>query len=316
MVIDGLLHRVIMPSIMETVPKPILASEMLSSTTDQVPPSVSSGWASIDRILGGHGWQAGQVSEISGASGSGKTQICLVSAVKLLLEHDNSRVIWIETNNGSFSAERANNTAKAQLKKIASKQDSRDIETRLRHVLDRITIYTCPDINSLLDTIQQLHAELPPLANRPPIFVVIDPLSAILTNLLWAPDGAGPATIMHTSRQLRVLAHDLSVAVVITNVAVQLNGPEEQSPSILQSSVAKPGLGISWRFATDLQLFVSRLETPPSQWGHPMQSSEVLPSQQVARLAEIVRSKRQVSGEFHKYSPLFCTLLIIPTAPA
>ncbi|KAF9392857.1 hypothetical protein CPB97_008448 [Podila verticillata] len=299
MVIDGLLYRVIMPSIMESVPKPILASEMFSSTTAQVPPSVSSGWASIDRILGGHGWQVGQVSEICGASGSGKTQICLVSAVKLLLEHDISRVIWIETNDGSFSAERANNTAKAQLKKMSSKKkDSRDIETRLRHVLDRITIYTCPDINSLLDAIQQLHAELTPSANRPPILVVIDPLSAILTNLLWASDGAGPATIMHTSRQLRVLAHDLNVAVVITNVAVQLNGPEEQGPSILQSSVAKPGLGASWRFATDLQLFVSRLETPPSQWGHAMQSSEALPSQQIARLAEIVRSKRQKIGEW------------------
>ncbi|KAG0037093.1 hypothetical protein BGZ82_003162 [Podila clonocystis] len=159
-------------------------------------------------------------------------------------------------------------------------QDSPDIETRLRHVLDRITIYTCPDINSLLTTIQSLHGELTPCTNSLPTLVVIDPLSAILTNLLWANDGAGPATIMHTSRQLRVLAQDLNVAVLLTTVAVQLNGPEDQRPSILLSSVVKPGLGTSWRFATDLQLFVSRMETPPRQWINPIQSLEATPSQQ------------------------------------
>lgn len=88
---------------------------------------------SIDRILGGQGWLAGQVNEICGASGCGKTQICLVSAVKLLLDHNSSRVIWIETSDGNFSAERAYNTAKAQLKKQSSEamnadQGSLDIE--------------------------------------------------------------------------------------------------------------------------------------------------------------------------------------------
>ncbi|KAG0356517.1 hypothetical protein BG005_004548 [Podila minutissima] len=195
MVIDGLLHRVIMPSIIESVPKPVLASEMCSGTSAQEPPSVSSGWASIDRILGGQGWLAGQVNEICGASGCGKTQICLVSAVKLLLDHSSSRVIWIETSDGNFSAERAYNTAKAQLKKQSSEamnadQGSLDIETRLRHVLDRIVIYTCPDINSLLNAIQGLHEEVTPCADSLPTLVVIDPLSAILTNLLWATDGA------------------------------------------------------------------------------------------------------------------------------
>lgn len=62
---------------------------------------------------------------------------------------------------------------------------------RLRHVLDRITIYTCPDINSLLNTIQSLREELTPCTDSLPILVVIDPLSTILTNLLWANDGAG-----------------------------------------------------------------------------------------------------------------------------
>ncbi|KAF9314232.1 hypothetical protein BG003_004363 [Podila horticola] len=90
---------------------------------------------SIDRILGGQGWLAGQVSEICGASGCGKTQICLVSAVKLLLNHSSSRVIWIETSDGNFSAERAYNIAKAQLKKqssgaMAADQGSPDIEVQ------------------------------------------------------------------------------------------------------------------------------------------------------------------------------------------
>ncbi|KAG0083749.1 hypothetical protein BGZ92_010504 [Podila epicladia] len=205
-----------MPSIIESVPKPMLASEMCSGTTAHGPLPVSSGWASIDRILGGQGWLAGQVNEICGASGCGKTQMCLVSAVKLLLDHNSSRVIWIETSDGNFSAERAYSAAKAQSKKQSS-------ET--------------------------------------------------------------------------VNADQGSLDIELTTVAVQ-NGPEDQSPSILLSSVLKPGLGTSWRFATDLQLFVSRMETPPSQWSHSMQSLEPTPSQQTARLVEIMRSKRQKIGEW------------------
>ena len=46
--------------------------------------------------------------------------------------------------------------------------------------------------------------------------------------------------------------------------------PEEQSPSILMTSNSKPSLGSSWRYATDLQLYLTRLN-PAYHRHHPQQ---------------------------------------------
>ncbi|KAI1294255.1 hypothetical protein EDD11_008209 [Mortierella claussenii] len=49
--------------------------------------------------------------------------------------------------------------------------------------------------------------------------------------------------------------------------------PEEQSPSVLMTSYVKPGQGVSWRYATDLLLHLSRL--PRSHRKRPLGESFV-----------------------------------------
>jgi len=45
--------------------------------------------------------------------------------------------------------------------------------------------------------------------------LVIDSLSSVLTNLLRMGDGAGHATMMHVSRELRQIASDYDIAVLV-----------------------------------------------------------------------------------------------------
>ncbi|KAF9114978.1 hypothetical protein BGX27_009306 [Mortierella sp. AM989] len=68
----------------------------------------------------------------------------------------------------------------------------------------------------------------------------------------------GHATMVHTARELGRLAVDFGLVVMISF-------SEEQSPSILATSSSKPSLGSSWRYATDLQLYISRLNVQHRQ---------------------------------------------------
>ncbi|KAG0346417.1 DNA repair protein rad51d [Podila humilis] len=288
----------------------MLASDMCTAVKSQTLFSaVSSGWTSIDHILGEIGYKAGEVNEICGAAGVGKTQMCLKAAISLLQKHESSRVVWIETSDDHrLSSEKAYEMAAVHLKSLHRESEgdaqsydgSLDVK-KVTSVLGRIIIHECSGIKSLfnlLDNIHQIHDELAQVnADSPPMLIVVDSLSTVLTDHLWATDGSGHALVMQISRQLRALAQDLNLVVLVTTTAVLSSSSEEQNLSILISSKFKPGLGSCWKFATDLQLYVTRVETPPSQWQDPMlQLNPILPTSKLnTRVIEITRSRRLVS---------------------
>lgn len=69
----------------------------------------------VDQLLGGKGWISGEVSEICGVAGIGKTMMCLNSMIAMLVQDESSQAFWIETVNHEFSVQRASDTAKAFL---------------------------------------------------------------------------------------------------------------------------------------------------------------------------------------------------------
>lgn len=81
------------------------------SKTDRIP----TGCKSLDDILGG-GFEKGIVSQVYGASGTGKTNICLQLAVECV--RNGKKVVYIDTE--GFSAERFRQIAGENTKKIAS----------------------------------------------------------------------------------------------------------------------------------------------------------------------------------------------------
>lgn len=81
------------------------------SKTDRIP----TGCKSLDDILGG-GFEKGIVSQVYGASGTGKTNICLQLAVECV--RNGKKVVYIDTE--GFSAERFRQIAGENTKTIAS----------------------------------------------------------------------------------------------------------------------------------------------------------------------------------------------------
>ncbi|KAF9433330.1 Nucleoside diphosphate-linked moiety X motif 19, mitochondrial [Entomortierella beljakovae] len=66
--------------------------------------------------------------------------------------------------------------------------------------------------------------------------------------------------MIHSARELGRLAKDFDLVVLLTTLTAQIAFPEEQSPSILATSNAKPSLGSSWKYATDLQIYLTKLD--------------------------------------------------------
>ncbi len=76
---------------------------------------VKSGCKSLDELLGG-GFEGGIVTQLYGASGTGKTNLCIQLAVECVRK--GKKVIFIDTE--GFSAERFTQIAGEEAKKIAS----------------------------------------------------------------------------------------------------------------------------------------------------------------------------------------------------
>lgn len=105
----------------------------------------------------------------------------------------------------------------------------------------------------------------------------------------------------------------------MTTLPVQISFSEEKAPSILMTSNVKPGLGSSWKYATDLQVFLSRMETTggggngairSNEGGHSRHPSgnevdvdmsaeisadETMDVDAETRIVEVMKSKRLVS---------------------
>lgn len=90
----------------------------------------------------------------------------------------------------------------------------------MKNVLSRIQVYSCQDVYDVLNAIEvfrsthRRHSPCSPSRLSPRIFVV-DSLSTVLTNLLRMGDGVGHATMMHLSRELRQVASDFDLVVLV-----------------------------------------------------------------------------------------------------
>ncbi|KAG0207600.1 hypothetical protein BGX28_001191 [Mortierella sp. GBA30] len=315
-VIDSLLDRIILPMMLGSISSPKRASDMfLESASVRCQNYMSTGWERIDQLLSNQGWVCGEVSEICGTAGVGKTQMCLNAVVTMLVNDPASQAIWIDTLDGEFSAQRASEIIQVQLARQAKGPESAhsseelSVEGRIMAIISRIQVYACHDAYELLTAIESVRRSLEEVDTASALttrLVVIDSLSTVLTELLRGTDGAGHATMMHTSRELRELASDFNLAVLVTTLSVQLSHPEEQAPSILMTSTAKPGLGTSWRYGSDLQLYLTRLVLPlkaeDGSNAHLMnsglfgedESEDDTDGSAADRLVEIMRSKRLV----------------------
>uniref|UniRef100_A0A8C0G3Z9 DNA repair protein RAD51 homolog 4 n=1 Tax=Chelonoidis abingdonii TaxID=106734 RepID=A0A8C0G3Z9_CHEAB len=234
-----------------------LYEELKSSTA-----ILSTGSRSLDRLLDS-GLYTGEVTELTGAPGSGKTQVCLSIAVST--SHDLKQNVLYVDSTGGFTASRL-----LQLAQTRTGDEEEQVEA-----LQRIQVARVFDVYKMLDVLQELRCSVSQQVGSlgPVKVLVVDSVSAVICPLLGGRQAEGLALMMQLARELKTLARELSMAVVVTN-HVTRDG---------SSGHLKPALGRSWSFVPSTRVL---LESREGTWG----------KASTCRIASLTKSSRQPTG--------------------
>ncbi|XP_072772783.1 DNA repair protein RAD51 homolog 4 isoform X3 [Taeniopygia guttata] len=233
--------------------------EELKSSTAILP----TGSPSLDQLLDS-GLYTGEVTELMGAPGTGKTQVCLgiAASVSLGLKQ---HVLFLDST-GGFTASRLYQMLRAQ---------TEDEEEQLE-ALQRVRVERVFNIYEVLRALQELRDRLSQqvVSSMGPLkVVVLDSVSAVIYPLLGGRQSEGLALMMQLSRELKTLAREFSLAVVVTNQVTR-----DSSTGTL-----KPALGRSWSFVPSTRVL---LESKEATWG----------KCSTQRAASLAKSPRQPTG--------------------
>ncbi|XP_014128216.2 DNA repair protein RAD51 homolog 4 isoform X3 [Zonotrichia albicollis] len=233
--------------------------EELKSSTAILP----TGSPSLDQLLDS-GLYTGEVMELMGAPGTGKTQVCLgiAASVSLGLKQ---HVLFLDST-GGFTASRLYQMLQAH---------TEDEEEQLE-ALQRVQVQRVFNIYEVLRALQELrdHLSQQVLSSVGPLkVVVLDSVSAVIYPLLGGRQSEGLALMMQLSRELKTLAREFSLAVVVTNQVTR----DSSSGSL------KPALGRSWSFVPSTRVLLESKEGP---WER----------SSTQRAASLAKSPRQPTG--------------------
>uniref|UniRef100_A0A8C3WXY9 DNA repair protein n=2 Tax=Catagonus wagneri TaxID=51154 RepID=A0A8C3WXY9_9CETA len=197
---------------------------------------LSTGIRSLDKLLDA-GLYTGEVTEIVGGPGSGKTQVCLCVAANVAHSLQ-QKVLYIDSNGGL--------TASRILQLLQAKTSD---EEEQAGALQRIQVVRAFDIFQMLDVLQDLRGAVAQQVSRSSgtvKVVVVDSVTAVVSPLLGGQQREGLALMMQLARELKTLARDLGVAVVVTNHMTRDR----------DSGKHKPALGRSWSFVPSTRLLL------------------------------------------------------------
>ncbi|CAI9162628.1 unnamed protein product [Rangifer tarandus platyrhynchus] len=197
---------------------------------------LSTGVGSLDKLLDA-GLYTGEVTEIAGAPGSGKTQVCLCVAANVA--HGlQQNVLYVDSNGGL--------TASRILQLLQARTPD---EEEQAGALQRIQVVRAFDIFQMLDVLQDLRGAVSQQVRSSSgtlKVVVVDSVAAVVAPLLGGQQREGLALMMQLARELKTLARDLSVAVLVTNHTTRDR----------DSGQLKPALGRSWSFVPSTRLLL------------------------------------------------------------
>ncbi|XP_008570833.1 PREDICTED: DNA repair protein RAD51 homolog 4 [Galeopterus variegatus] len=198
---------------------------------------LSTGIGSLDKLLDA-GLYTGEVTEIVGGPGSGKTQVCLCVAANVAYGLQQN-ILYIDSKGGL--------TASRLLQLLQARTQD---EEEQAGALQRIQVVHAFDIFQMLDVLQDLRgtmAQQVTSSSGTMKVVVVDSVTAVVSPLLGGQQREGLALMMQLARELKTLARDLGLAVVVTN----------HMTCDRDSGKFKPALGRSWSFVPSTRILLS-----------------------------------------------------------
>ncbi|XP_067464930.1 DNA repair protein RAD51 homolog 4 [Thunnus thynnus] len=213
-----------------------LYEELLSSTA-----ILSTGNPSLDKLLDS-GLYTGEITELSGGPGSGKSQVCFGVAVHISYQLKQG-VIYIDTTGGL--------TASRLLQMLQTETSNKEEQME---ALQRIRIFRLFDIFSLLDCLYSLRSsglQQASVGGGSVKAVIVDSVSAVISPLLGGKQNEGMSLMIQVARVLKTMAKDFNVATLVTNHVTRggSSGGEVQ-----------PGLGVSWSHIPRTRILLERIE--------------------------------------------------------
>ncbi|KAM4620502.1 DNA repair protein RAD51 homolog 4 isoform 2-T2 [Polymixia lowei] len=215
-----------------------LYEELLSSTA-----ILSTGNPSLDKLLDS-GLYTGEITELSGGPGSGKSQVCFGVAVHISY-HLKHSVMYIDTM-GGISAGRLLQMLRAE---------SSNTEEQMQ-ALQRIHIVHVFDIFSLLECLHGLRCgglQQASVGGGSVKAVIVDSVSAIISPILGGKQNEGMSLMIQVAGVLKTIAKDFNVAALVTNHVTGGGSGEVQA-----------GLGLSWSYIPRTRVLLERVERPGS----------------------------------------------------
>ncbi|XP_043996926.1 DNA repair protein RAD51 homolog 4 isoform X2 [Gambusia affinis] len=216
-----------------------LYEELLSSTA-----ILSTGNPSLDKLLDS-GLYTGEITELTGGPGSGKSQVCFGVAVHIAYRLKQS-VIYIDTTGGL--------TASRLLQMLQTETNNADEQME---ALQRIHTFRLFDVCALLDCLYGLGGgglhKVCVGGGGSVKALIVDSVSAVIAPLLGGKQNEGMSLMMEVAAALKTMAKDFSVAVLVTNHVTRSGSGE-----------AQPGLGVSWSHVPRTRILLERVESAAS----------------------------------------------------
>ncbi|XP_017554952.2 DNA repair protein RAD51 homolog 4 isoform X2 [Pygocentrus nattereri] len=213
-----------------------LYEELLSSTS-----ILSTGNHSVDKLLDS-GLYTGEITELAGGPGTGKTQLCVSVAMNIAHELKQN-VLYIDTNGGMCAS---------RLLQMLQAKTTNTVEQM--NALQRIRVFRVFDVFSLLCCLQNLRAcglQKGSVGGGSVKAVMVDSVSAVVFCMLGGKQTEGMSLMIQVATELKMIAKDYNVAVLVTNhVTRDGNGQ------------LKAGLGQTWSHIPRTRILLQRANRP------------------------------------------------------
>lgn len=216
---------------------------------------IQTGIKSIDSILEG-GLLTGNIYELCGLSGVGKTQICF-AAIAHVTSNLKQNIYYIDSNL-SFSGERMQSILDAKC------LDDEEIG----NIMNKIKVVNIRNIYQLFSFLHKWKEDLQEMRGEYSIrLVIIDSLPPLFFNFYGEGHNDGLAQMNHLSNLIRYLAQEHHIAFLVVNLATQyfeVDGllSEGKIKNVCEETKnhtnVKPALGKYWLHVPNTRLLVEK----------------------------------------------------------